>query len=174
MESNILTDIPPHSRQRAASAGRHYFWAVETGAGEIYYESDKDNVTIGRIPGIQVLDKLKTDPWDSIVMSNIKSAAWIPAAATERAFTVSIDDSEASHICIYRKNFHTTFGQHYIAYVLGLRWDEEMRERHVHICPPCRYIDKGHTLNFPGSVDVITEPGMPNSFQKFISNGPTQ
>lgn len=169
MDDNLFKDAPDHVRARAASTGRHYFWAVETDAGEVYYENERDNFVIGNIPGVVTLDKPTTDPWNSIVLGNIKSAAWIPASSSESAFRLSRTEAGASHLSIFRKNIHTTFGLHYISYVMGLRWDEEMRERHVHICPPCRYMKKGQVITFPGGVDVITTPGEMNSFEKFTN-----
>lgn len=168
MDNNPFEDVPQHVRDRASAQGRQYFWAVQNEAGDVYYEGDQDNVTIGQIPGVIVLDKPKLDPWDSICLGNIKYAAWIPTNQNENAFGISRLDAGASHVSIFRKNFHTTFGLHYITYVLGLRWDEEMRERNVHICPPCRYIHNGQAITFPGGVDVITEPGLPNAFEKFV------
>lgn len=169
MDNNPFDNVPQHVRDRASTQGRQYFWAVQTESGDVFYEADKDNFTIGQIPGVVVLDKPITDPWDSICLGYVKYAAWLPTNQNDNAFGISRIDAGASHVSIFRKNFHTTFGLHYITYVLGLRWDEEMRERNVHICPPCRYIHNGQAITFPGGVDIITEPGKHNAFERFTN-----
>lgn len=164
--NNPFVDIPQASRDQAANLGRHYFWGVRNEAGQVFYE-DANNLSIGMVPGISVLGKAKTDPYSSICIEGATHGIWIPVARDGNNFMVTRD--HCSHICIMRNQHHMSTGAQYTTYVLGERWDDQVYEEQVHICPPTRYmLSEGRTLTFKGAVSTITHIGEKNAYEKFV------
>jgi len=174
-------------RNKSIMQNRPLYWVVADNQGQVYYEGDKYN-SIGRIPGVKVVDKGPgKDEFDSICVTGVRYAAWIRLYGEDGGmnpvghqlvnsddnycYALGMSENDTSMI-LMRKFYHLSTGAQYHSYVLGTRYTKdgkENNEQQVHRCPESRYvdIDSANSLCFPGGLDVLTSPG-PNSFQRFI------
>jgi hypothetical protein len=166
---NPFVNIPQECRDIAANLGRQYFWGVRNQAGDVYYEGQRDTLSVARVPGVGVLKKPITDPWGTICLTGATHGVWIPVAKGDTCYMANTND--CSHISLMRKQYITSSKDTYTAYVIGSRWDDILKEEQVHICPPTRYkLKDGRNLPFFGAVSIITAIGEKNAYEKFVES----
>jgi hypothetical protein len=167
MTNPFSGNIPQSCRDRAASLGRQYFWGVRNKAGEIFYEGQSGKLSLLQQPGIAMLKKAATDPWSSICITGATHAVWIPVATDGVAYMVSATNCD--YLICMRKQHLTSTGDTYTSYVLGERWEDQVKEEQVHIQPPTRYMfSGGRILTFNGAVSTITRIGEKTEYEKFV------
>lgn len=169
MSVTPFSNIPQECRNTAASLNRDYFWGVKNEAGQVFYEGQNDCLSVAKVPGIGVMKKPITDPWNSICLHGATEVCWIPVNQDGNVFQLSRQKTGSSHLTLMRKQSFMSNGSTYTAYVIGCRFDEEVKEMQLHICPPVSWrLPDGRLMKFEGGLSKITAIGDKNDFERFV------